>query len=259
MKASHQWMKQIAKLGVLLLTVVSMGAEAGLFGSGDFSWKEEILLHDGRQIIVKRSQSYGGQREPGQSPPIKEHVLTFQLPGSGKTIKWVSEFSQDVRRANFDLLALHVLNDTPYIVAEPNLCLAFNKWGRPNPPYVIFRYDGAAWQRITLSELPNEFIAINVIINVRREEDIERAALQLGYAPADAIKKLNSGLNKSILREALPNARSGCIKTDYYGNAGWLSPDWFTDQSSLAACLKFCDYKKIGTESCPCNAIFKGK
>ena len=205
--------KAMLRILVLLLGLLSLNATAGLFGFGDFSWKEEVLLHDGRKIIVKRSQSYGGRREPGQDPPIKEHVLTFQLPGSGKSVKWISEFSQDVGRANFDLFALHVLNDTPYVVAMPNLCVAYNKWGRPNPPYVFFRYDGTAWQRIALAELPQEFVAANVIVNVRREEDIERAAAKLGYVPADAVRSTNQMLQqaelRSILREAVKRGTEG--------------------------------------------------
>ncbi len=202
------------RMAISILTLgVSMSAEAGLFGSDDFNWKEEVLLHDGRKIIVKRSQSYGGRREPGQDPPIKEHVLTFPLPGSGKSVKWISEFSQDVGRANFNLLALHVLNDTPYIVGMPNLCLAYNKWGRPNPPYVLFRYDGAAWQRIALTELPREFAATNLIVDVRREENIERAAAKLGYVPVDAVRSDNQSLRqaelRSILREPVKRGTEG--------------------------------------------------
>ena len=203
MKVNCRWLKRMAKLGFQFLMGASMSAEAGLFGFGDFNWKEEVLLHDGKKIIVKRSQSYGGRREVGQAPPIKEHVLTFQLPGSGKSVKWVSEFSQDVGRANFDLFALHVLNETPYIVALPNGCLAYNKWGRPNPPYAFFRYDGTAWQRIALAELPQEFVAANVIVDVRREEIIERAAAKLGYVPADGVRSDNQSLQQAELRSIL--------------------------------------------------------
>jgi hypothetical protein len=205
--------KAMLRILVLLLALSSLNATAGLFGFGDFNWREEVQLHDGRKIIVKRSQSYGGRREVGQDPPIKEHVLTFKLPGSDKSIKWVSEFSQDVGRANFDLLALHVLNDTPYVVAMPNLCRAYNKWGRPNPPYVFFRYDGAAWQRIALAELPQEFVAANVIVDVRREEIIERAAAKLGYVSADAVRSDNQSLRqaelRSILREPVKRGTEG--------------------------------------------------
>ncbi len=46
MKVNCQWLKQMAKLGFLFLVGASMSAEAGLFGFGDVSWKEEVLLHD---------------------------------------------------------------------------------------------------------------------------------------------------------------------------------------------------------------------
>jgi hypothetical protein len=219
------------RIFVLLFALLSLNASAGLLGFGDVSWNEEVLLHDGSKIIVKRSQSYGGRREPGQNPPIKEHVLTFQLPGAGKSFKWVSEFSQDVGRANFQVLALHMLSDTPYIVALPNLCLAYNKWGRPNPPYVLFRYDSTGWQRISLKELPTVFTTTNVIINNGREEDIERAAAKLGYVPADAVQSINRSLHeaelRSILREPVKRGAEGsavnCDELVYYKGA-WVGP-----------------------------------
>lgn len=189
-----------------------MSAEAGLFGFGGDSWKEEVLLHDGQKIIVERSQTYGGRHEIGQSPPIREHTISFTLPNSSKTLTFKSEYSEDVGRANLNLLALHVMNGTPYLVAEPNLCLAYNKWGRPNPPYVIFKYNGKAWQRISLSELPAEFMTINLIVNNGREEDIQRAAAGAGYVSVAGVMEINSSLRrypnehaeyKTILREAV--------------------------------------------------------
>ena len=103
----------------LLLALLSLNADAGFLGFGGDSWNEEVLLHDGNKIIVKRSQSYGGRREIGQSAPIKEHTISFTLPHTGKVITWTSEYSDDVGRANFTLLAIHVLAGTPYIVAYP--------------------------------------------------------------------------------------------------------------------------------------------
>lgn len=235
-----------------------MSADAGVFG-GD-AWKEEVLLHDGQKIVVERSQTYGGRSEPGQSGPIKEHTIRFTLPGANKIITWSSEYGEDLGRTNFNLLALHVLDGTPYLVASPNLCLSYNKWGRPNPPYVFFKYDGNAWQRIPLEQFPVEFKTINVAHNVIGR-DVE-TLVRLGFVSAEKLKEMNRSSAPeytSILREAVNGVGRGCIKTDYYGKAGWLSPDWFTDQPSLAACLKFCDYKKISTESCPCNSIFEGK
>jgi hypothetical protein len=146
-------------LFLLLLAVTVVNASAFLgFGKSE-SWKEEVLLHDGRKIVVKRWQTHGGRGELGQSP-IKEHTLTFNLHGSKKSITWKDEYSEKIGHSNFDLLALHIKNDTPYIVASTYGCLAYNKWGRPNPPYVIFRYDGNQWQRIPLTDLPVEFKTI---------------------------------------------------------------------------------------------------
>jgi hypothetical protein len=210
MRTIHGMLKRITKLGLLLMMGVSMGADAGLFGLGGTSWKEEVLLHDGQKIIVKRSQSYGGLHEIGQSSPIKEQDITFTVPNTNKTLTFKSEYSEDVGRANFKLLALHILNGTPYIVVEPNLCLSYNKWGRPNPPYVFFKHDGKAWQRIPLTEFPPEFKEINLVVNSKGEE---RIITDQSIVTAELVKKLNGELTqpefKTILREPVKPESDG--------------------------------------------------
>lgn len=231
MKTNHPWLKRIVKIGLFLMMGVSMSADAGLFGFGDDSWKEEILLHDGSKIIVKRSQSYGGRHEIGQPSPIKEHTISFTPPNSNKIITWTSEYSEDVGRANFNLLALHILNGTSYIVAEPNLCLSYNKWGRPNPPYVIFKHDGKEWQRISLAEFPAEFKTLNVAIGMPwdirdREVKFDKGDL----LTAETIKLRNDEINipekRAILREALPQARINqmCMEMILY-KGYWIMPN----------------------------------
>ena len=155
-----RWLLQI----ISLIAVVEMSgcAVVRALPFGGDSWQEEVLLHDGRKLLITRSQTYGGRHEIGQPSPIKEHTVTFTLPDGNKTISWTSEYGKHLGRTNFDLLAVHVLNGTPYLVTEPNLCLSYNKWGRPNPPYVFFKYDGTAWQRIPLEAVPTEFTSMNV-------------------------------------------------------------------------------------------------
>jgi hypothetical protein len=255
-----RWM---AILGAILAMGTVTSADAGLFGLGGTSWKEEVLLHDGGKIIVERSQNYRGRHEIGQSPPVKEHAIKFTLPDSSKTIKWESEYGEDIGRTNFNLLALHVLNGVPYLVAEPNLCLSYNKWGRPNPPYVIFKFDGNAWQQVQMAALPSEFKAINLIVNNGREEDIKKAANQLGYVSAEGVHAINSSLRQpeyqTILREAIISAGGRCGEMVFDGNGGWIGIGWFRKQPSVEACIKFCDQKSIGAEFCPCNSIFQSK
>lgn len=229
MKVNHPWLKQITRLGFLLAMGVSMGVDAGLFGLGGDSWKEEVLLHDGSKIIVKRSQSYGGRHEIGQPPPIREHTISFTLPNSSKPITWASEYGEDIGRTNFNLLAVHVLNGTAYIVASPNLCLSYNKWGRPNPPYVFFKYDGKAWQRVPLEEFPAEFKTINVALDILGRE-VENL-VSLGLASSEKIKNLNSHIKqpeyKTILREPVRVGSYGtsvnCEEMVFYKGA-WVGP-----------------------------------
>jgi hypothetical protein len=184
-----------------------MSACAGLFDIGSENWKEEVLLHDGRTIIVERSQSRGGRGEVGQSP-IKERSIAFTLPGSRNEIIWRDEYSKDVGHANFDLLALHIMNDKAYIVTTAYGCLAYNKWGRPNPPYIFFRYDGKAWARIPISEFPLKFKQINLVINSSAHANrlIEEAG-KAGFVSAASVRKFNSSLKqpefKKIMREPL--------------------------------------------------------
>ncbi len=184
--------------------VMTVGGSMNACGFGGDSWKEEVLLHDGSKIIVERSQTYGGRHELGQPSPIKEHAITFTLPGSSKIITWASEYSEDIGRTNFNLLALHILNGTPYIAVEPNLTLSYKKWGEPNPPYVFFKYDGKGWHRISIEEFPAEFKNINVTINTLAYG--KQLATQ-GLAPEATVKKLNSSLTqaeyKTIVRTPL--------------------------------------------------------
>lgn len=210
MSYGHFLLKAFSSIGLIFILGVSMDASAGFFGADGDSWKEEVLLHDGRKLIVKRSQSYGGRQEIGQSRPIKEHTISFTLPGSNKAVIWISEYSDDIGRANFNLLAVHILNGTPYVVAAPNLCPSYNKWGRPNPPYVFFKYDGNAWQRIPLEELPVEFKTVNVALGIRGRDGKE--LFNLGLVSAEKIKELNSDVRQPEYRTILrgPLAQEKC-------------------------------------------------
>jgi hypothetical protein len=228
--SDRQRLLRLCMAGCLVLTLVmSTNACAGSLGLGGDSWKEEVLLHDGSKLLITRSQTYGGQHEIGQPPPIKEHTITFTLPGSNKTISWTSEYGKDLGRTNFFLLAVHVLKRTPYIVTEPNLCLSYNKWGRPNPPYVFFKYDGAAWQRIPLEEFPAEFSTVNVALDIMGRE--VKRLVDLRLVSSETIKDLNSHIDRSevktLLREPVKSGAEGsavnCEEMIHY-KCGWINP-----------------------------------
>ncbi|MDP1634176.1 MAG: hypothetical protein Q8L69_05795, partial [Gallionellaceae bacterium] len=261
MSKQNGMMKRIAKLGMILMLGASMSACAGFLGLGGDSWKEEVLLHDGSKIIVERTADRHGRHEIGQRPPIGDQSISFTMPGSNQHIVWKDEFSEDVGGANFNLMMLEVVQNTAYLLATPAGCLSYNKWGRPNPPYVVFKHDGKEWQRSPLHELPVEIKQPNMLHS--SPDDVAGKSAKGGVVSADVIRRENDEFRqpefRTILREAVAGAGGGCIKTDYYKGYGWLSPDWFSDQPSLEACLKFCDQKKFAKEVCPCNKFFKGE
>ena len=211
-------------IAIFFTAGMSLSAHAGLFGFGGESWKEEALQPDGSTIIVMRSQHYGGNHEIGQTPPISDQEISFVLPSSGKMISFKSKYGQDIGRSNFRLLSLDIVKNTPYIVAEPYLCLSYNKWGRPNPPYVVFRYDGNEWKRIPLSELPGEVKEFNLVIETKGYmDDIKE------HSPvtAETVRKLNGELPgpeyRSILREPVKSGITSCETMVFY-KCGWIDP-----------------------------------
>lgn len=185
-----------------------MNASAGLFGFGGASWKEEVLLHDGGKIIVKRSVVRGGRHEIGQRPAYKEQSMAFTMPGSNLKVTWEDNFSEDLGTANFLPMLLDVQNDVAYLVVSPMGCLSYNKWGRPNPPYVVFKYDGNAWQRIPLQELPTEIKTPNLIFSM---PDIKVKESGENIMSAEMIKAIISKYKqpkyKTILREPLASSQ----------------------------------------------------
>jgi hypothetical protein len=243
---------------LIILSFVSFsGCAAAFLGIGDTaSWKEEVLLHDGSKIIVERWQKHGGGSEPGQVPDISDQSITFTIPGTNKTIKWEDEYSREIDRSNFILLALHILNNTPYIITSPRLCLSYNKWGRPNPPYIIFKYENKEWKRIELAELPANFENINLVITTGGDEE---KLVSQGVTSAEMVKELNSSLTqeeyKTIARTPLKGV--GCRELVTDGKGTWMSIYKFKEQPSYEACLNICNREKFDAEHCPCDKLFK--
>lgn len=199
------WSRTLRLWALWIWGLVALSACAltpGGLGGGD-SWQEEVLLHDGRKMVIERSQTYGGRSEIGQDSPVAEHTIRFALSASQQMISWTSLFDKDAGRAGLRLLAVHEKDGVPYVVAEPNLCQAYNKWDRPNPPYVIFKWRSNDWQRIGIEDLPIEFTTTNVSRYVSRMWARNRNGQLIS---AEQIQKLNASDQpqyRSIVREQM--------------------------------------------------------
>lgn len=113
------------------------------------TWQEEVKLNDGRMIVVtqKKRMDRGFDREAW---------LTFSLP----------EFSQGeiLWHKNLRPLILNVHEGRLYLVGLPQTRIEFYKYDKPRPPYVPYRWENGAWQRIPFLEVPEAIYDVNMLI-----------------------------------------------------------------------------------------------
>ncbi|MBI5007084.1 MAG: hypothetical protein HZB95_08145 [Nitrosomonadales bacterium] len=201
--------------GILLMLGLSLSACAGLLGFGGDNWKEEVLLHDGSKIIAERTAKRGGRHEIGQKPPFESQQLEFVMPVTGERVIWVDNYSEDIGTASFLPMLLDIRQGVAYLVANNMGCLSYNKWGRPNPPYVVFKYEGKEWKRIPVQELPAEINRPNLI---QSEPDATAERIRKSPVPAERIQEIISNYRqpefRTILREPLAKGRGCPIPTN---------------------------------------------
>ncbi len=147
----------IQRLVFIMLLIISFGLI--LRASTSSSWEEEVQLHDGSNLIIDRSfsrsqgvlldlfhlifrvgvtiTSQDGLYDFKSPSPVTEHDFSFTIPGTQKKISWESEYDESIGSTNFLLIRLDILNGMPYIAVQPDRCNSYNKWGRPNPPYLF--------------------------------------------------------------------------------------------------------------------------
>lgn len=211
MKSTQTMTSYFARLGLLLMLGASMTASAVLFGH-TMSWKEEVVLHDGKVIVAERFFNLGGYPaiESHNRSPLDE-TITFTLPEANKKISWKTEYRNELPEPNgLGPLLLDVVGGVPYIATSPAGCISYNKWGRPNPPYILFKYVNDEWKRIPLAEFPAELVQANLMSTPDSRE-------LKSYYTLEQVKEQMQGRNiaaeaRTILREALPESQ--------------LCPDW---------------------------------
>jgi len=208
----------------IFIGVTNMNA-SGFLGFGNtMEWKEEVQLHDGTKIVVERFYHLGSKPtfESTERRALDETV-GFVLPGSNRKVTWTTDFRDRKSEPNsLNLLVLDIVNGTPYIATYAAGCIAYNKWKRPNPPYIFFKYDGNDWKRISLAEFPAEISKVNVIVGRPPAE------LLKPFYTVEQVNEKNHNLDeeifKTIVRTPIKKVgREGCPELIYYKGA-WVSP-----------------------------------
>ena len=143
------------------------------------------------------------------------------------------------------------------------LCPSYNKWGRPNPPYVFFKYDGATWQRISLGEFPGEFKDIaNLTVSPSKKQRNEMIPEfhAKGYVSAETVIKQNVRLKEygRVIRTASPELdRKDCPHDIPDGHNGWIGIGFFTIGHTYEKCIRACVINNMSAPYCPCDRLFK--
>jgi hypothetical protein len=203
----------------------SMSADAGLFGFGGhtMSWKEEVLLHDGQIIVAERFYNLGGYPAiESRERAALDETVTFSLPGTNKKITWKTDFRDSAPEQNsLNLILFDVVKGVPYIATYPAGCIAYNKWKRPNPPQILFKYENDQWKRITVAEFPAELIKANVIVG-RPATKLLKSFYTIAEVNAEN-RDIHTPEYGTVLREAIKNAGQGCPELVRI-EGGWGSP-----------------------------------
>lgn len=187
------------------------------------SWKEEVLLHDGRKLIVERSQTYGGYPtiESREREVLNEEWI-FHVPGSDRKVAWKSNFRRPPEGDSLMLLQIDFLDGVPYVATTPAGCFSYNHWKRPNPPYVFFKHDGKAWKQILLAEFPATFKLSNVVVGGRSDPE-KQSGTTLSVATIKEENRLLEPYLRQIVREPLKPGSIGVSCPDY-SSPRYMSP-----------------------------------
>ena len=238
---------------ILLLSLLLSGCALG----HSAWWKEEVLLHDGQTIIVDRSQKLGDYPYwASQEREVLEEKWDFPVPGTYKFVTWKINQELPPKGTPLLLVTIGFIRGTPYIATVPAGCISYNYWGRPNPPYVFFKYDGKTWQRIKLEEFPRELTEANVVVGSPKPYN------RTGTISIAQIKEENRYLEahlKKIARGTLSAREAsevGC-PFEIYDGTYWRGAGSLLRQPSLEACINECKSIGIKKEYCPCNRLFQ--
>ncbi|MHB1246511.1 MAG: hypothetical protein ACYCZH_08705 [Sulfuriferula sp.] len=218
--SGRQWLLRAGStIGMVLC--VSLSANASLFGRSK-SWKEEVLLHDGQKMVVERHFNLGPPSFESRERKELDETVTFTLPESNKKITWKTDFNDFSPEPNdLSILLLDIVNGTPYIATRPAGCIGFNKWKRPNPPYIFFKYDGKDWKRISLEEFPAVLTKTNIIVG-SPHTDLLKPFYTVGQVE-EQNRDIQAEGYKTIIRKPFAIEENRCPELVYYKGA-WVGP-----------------------------------
>lgn len=174
-------MKTQTTLFAVLSAILLTGCAGGIR-----HWQEQVILPDGRELIVERSHTLSNRfdREIAaydSGPSATAYTVAVPLPAGGKAV-WQAEHKDMIP------IAVAVQEQGVYLVALPS-CTIFRKLGKPAPPFLVFKYLDGQWQRTGIEEFPKAIGEANLMIDTSGQRSAKE--IDKGLVSAKVIRYEN--------------------------------------------------------------------
>jgi hypothetical protein len=126
---------------LLFLTLVALPAVGGpIFFDRTVKWEEEVLLHSGETIVIKRTSLEGANLGASQVGPTKEQSVSYRL--GRRSVKFETGPFAWNRIMAFDLY-----DGVPVVALAVVGREECSRWEYPRHGLVIFEYRNGRWDR----------------------------------------------------------------------------------------------------------------
>lgn len=175
--------------------------------SSESQWKEEVLLSDGKTIVIDRGVMFGPRRaEIGQSSTgAVKYWLSFSNPADGQIVRWENP-------GKLRPMILAFSGGVPYVVAVPVSAAGYMEAGCPNPAYFFFKYANE-WKSIAYQDYPQEARKLNLLA-VYSPQSLTR--VKRGFISSTEVAKAHQDFSR-VSKEVDPNYRGppDCVLPRY--------------------------------------------
>lgn len=150
-----------------LLAVSLMWLVPGLAGCAptDIKWTEEVKLHDGKTIQIKRRSELGS---PNILAQTRGHPRYHELCYAPMGIYWKS-------KPEYEPEAFDIVNGKAYVRVPLRGCSSCMHHGYPETNTIYFAWDGKLWNKITEREMPGQ-VRFNLLNKSYVDDDGSRDA-----------------------------------------------------------------------------------
>lgn len=133
----------LGRLGHFLLAVLGIVAASGCNGE-EIKWTEEVQLHDGRIVQLKRKTEIGASGFPVQRRGF-DHFYEFCYEPMGMHWKMRASWSPDI----FD-----IVDGRAYLHVPLGDCFECQLQGYPESNALAFVWENGVWKRIPYEDFP---------------------------------------------------------------------------------------------------------